>query len=485
MTVSRVVRTALAFAVLSACAPRGAARPAAVATGLHAAAGVPGWTAAEVRMLQARLHRVLGGAALATSGVAILDAGARPLFVRRERAPMVPASTFKLLVGTAALTALGPDFRFTTTLECVDEPHDGTLDGDVYVVGSGDPSLTRDDLRAGVATIARAGLRRVRGGVVADATAFSGPEVNRGWERDDLEYGFAAGTSALSLDQGTVEFHLVPGLVGAPAAIRVLPRSDAVRVIGGVVTAYSTLLSIERAPARNDFTFSGRIEAGAEQSFWRPVVDLPRYAAQVVRATLRGGGIAVDGAPRAGLAPVAPLVLWRHRSKPLRDIVRRMMFESNNHFAEQLLRATGATRGAGSDANGALVERDLLRRDGVPQDGLRIVDGSGLAPSDRVAPLTLATLLARFAREPDGPYFIAAIPRIGIEGTVKWRHVSDARGRARGKSGHIADVNALAGYVQTRGHGRVAFALLVNGRRADDRAVDRGIDAALDVLARS
>jgi D-alanyl-D-alanine carboxypeptidase/D-alanyl-D-alanine-endopeptidase (penicillin-binding protein 4) len=116
---------------------------------------------------------------------------------------------------------------------------------------------------------------------------------------------------------------------------------------------------------------------------------------------------------------------------------------------------------------------------------LRIVDGSGLAPDDRVAALTLATLLARVAHEPAGAILFADLPRVGIEGTVQLRQVTDALGRVRAKSGHIADVNALAGYVQTRRHGRVSFAIVVNDRRADAGSVDRGIDRALDLLARS
>jgi D-alanyl-D-alanine carboxypeptidase/D-alanyl-D-alanine-endopeptidase (penicillin-binding protein 4) len=178
-------------------------------------------------------------------------------------------------------------------------------------------------------------------------------------------------------------------------------------------------------------------------------------------------------------------VLWRHRSPPLLAIVHEMFLESNNHFAEQLLRALGATRGAGTESSGGRIEREVLVRDGVPEDGLRIVDGSGLAANDRVAPITLAMLLARAAVEPGGAAFVATLPRVGIEGTVRWRRVHDALGRARAKSGHIHDVNALAGYVQTRHHGRVAFAIIVNDRRADDGPVDAGIDRMLDLLARS
>jgi D-alanyl-D-alanine carboxypeptidase/D-alanyl-D-alanine-endopeptidase (penicillin-binding protein 4) len=106
-----------------------------------------------------------------------------------------------------------------------------------------------------------------------------------------------------------------------------------------------------------------------------------------------------------------------------------------------------------------------------------------LAPSDRIAPISLATLLARTAQQPIGTELLSALPRVGIEGTVRRRQLTDALGRARAKSGHIENVNALVGYVQTHRHGRVAFAFMVNDPRADDGSVDEGIDRALDVLA--
>jgi len=481
----RRLAAAVLAAALAACGHQPAAPPPAAPAPIAVAPSAPGWSAGEIRALQAQLRAALGASALATSGLAVVDAQGRALFVRRERIPATPASSFKVLVGAAALQTLGPEYRFATTLETLTAPQDGAVHGDVYLVGDGDPTLTRDDLRAGAGAVARAGVRAVSGGVVGDGTAFLAPEINPGWETDDLQYGYAAGTSALSLDQGTVEFHLVPGAIGAPARIVTLPPSSMVRVLGGLITSYATLLQIQRDPLRNDFTFSGRLATGAEQSFWRPVVDLSRYAADVARAMLRSRGVDVQGGARAGIAPVAPFVLWRHRSAPLRAIVPGMMLSSNNHFAEQLLRAVGATRGAASEAGGAAIERAMLAREGVPQAGLRVVDASGLAPGDRIAPLTLAMLLAKTALEPIGPTFVRSLPRVGIEGTVRYHRLTDALGRARAKSGHIEDVNALAGYVETARHGRVAFAFIVNDRRADDGPVDAGIDRALDILARS
>ncbi|GAC1408476.1 MAG: D-alanyl-D-alanine carboxypeptidase/D-alanyl-D-alanine-endopeptidase [Candidatus Velthaea sp.] len=419
----------------------------------------------------------------ANSGIAIVDANARPLFVKRERTPFAPASTFKMLAAIGSLQTYGPNFRFETDMRALDDPSGGVVKSDLFLVGSGDPTLTSDDLRAGAGAVYRSGARTIDGALVADASAFGGAEVNKAWEPGDLQYGFAAGTSALSVDQGTVEFHLVPTSAGTPARIQIRPPSDAVRVGGAVITSYATSLSIERAAARNDFTFDGRVAVGAEQSFWRPIVNMPLYAGRVATSMLRSRGIDVRDGVRTGIAPLGGRVFWLHRSAPLHEIVRDMLFTSNNHFAEQLLRSLGAQRGVGTEATGGTVVRALFERDGVPTNGLRIVDGSGLAASDRIAPISMATFLARAAAEPVGKTLIASLPRVGIEGTVRYRRVTAALGRARAKSGHIENVNALAGYVETKTHGRVAFSFIVNDRRADDGPVDDGITRALDVLA--
>jgi D-alanyl-D-alanine carboxypeptidase/D-alanyl-D-alanine-endopeptidase (penicillin-binding protein 4) len=452
-------------------------------TPLVAAPKAPAWSAASLRDVQRRLAAALDDPTLQTSGIAIVDANARPLFVRRERKPYVPASTFKVLAAISALQTFGPQFRFVTNLRTLERAADGTVSGDMWLVGSGDPTLTSDDLRAAAGVVARSGVRRIEGALVADASAFAGPEVNPAWDLDDLQYDYAAGTSALSVDEGTVEFHLVPTSPGVPARIEIRPPGDAVHIAGSIITGYSTALSIDRAPAQNQFTFGGHVAVGGEQSFWRPVAEMPVYAGRVMRAMLRGRGIAVRDGVRVGVAPLGGHVIWEHRSKPLSDIVREMLFVSNNHFAEQLLRAVGAERGIGTERSGGAVERSVFERDGVPQAGLRIVDGSGLAPSDRIAPISIATLLARTAAQPIGATLLSDLPRVGIEGTVRWRQLTDALGRARAKSGHIENVNALVGYVQTRNHGRVAFAFMVNDPRADDGPVDSGINRALDVLA--
>jgi len=136
----RVARAllALALALTTGCARHAVAAVAVPHAALPAAAPqAPAWSTGDLRRLRSRLAGPLGLSALATSGIAIVDAMGRSLFVRRDRAAATPASTFKLLVAVTALQTLGPDYRFETRLEALDEPHDGTLNGDLYLVGDG------------------------------------------------------------------------------------------------------------------------------------------------------------------------------------------------------------------------------------------------------------------------------------------------------------------------------------------------------------
>jgi D-alanyl-D-alanine carboxypeptidase/D-alanyl-D-alanine-endopeptidase (penicillin-binding protein 4) len=447
-------------------------------------AAVPHWSDDAIRSLDTRLSAIVDGTPLETSGIAIVDAAGRPLYERNASHPYAPASTFKLLAATTALATLGPDYRFPTDVRSLAAPADGVVHGDVWLVGSGDPTLTGDDLRAAAGALAQAGVREIDGALIADASAFGGREVNPAWDPDDLQYDYAAGTAALSIDGGTVEFHLVPQAFGAPARIDVRPSAAGVVVHGSVTTGSSTDLTIDRAPDANVFTFGGHVAVNAEQSFFRPVIRQPLYVARVFAADLAARGVTLRDGVRTGTAPIGGTELWQHRSAPLREIERFMLVTSDNHDAEMLLRAVGAEFGIGTEASGSQVERAWLRELGVPLAGLHVVDGSGLAPSDRVAAISLATLLARSAVRPIGPTLIGDLPRVGFEGTVKYRQLTDALGRTRAKSGHITGVNALAGYVQTRTHGRVAFAFLINDVRADETPADSGIDHALDLLAR-
>jgi D-alanyl-D-alanine carboxypeptidase/D-alanyl-D-alanine-endopeptidase (penicillin-binding protein 4) len=424
------------------------------------------------------------------AGLVVLASDGTPLFARNARVPMTPASTLKLLIAATALDEFGPARRFDSSFVALAPPVDGVIEGPLWLVGGGDPLLRSDDLRGGVGALVRAGVRRVIGGLVVDTTAFSGPEQNPMWDRADLQEDYAAGTSALSLDGNVVEFRVTPGAVGEAARIDVVPRNPNVGYHGSIVTGYSTDLNIERVASadktlrRNDFAISGRIGAGVRQSFYLPVLGIAAYAGGAAQAMLQDRGIELAGGLRPGEAPLAAVTLWLHHSLPLGALVREMLVFSDNHTAEQLLRVVGFERArSGTERAGIRVERAYLVRTEVPTAGMNIVDGSGLSPNDRTPALVLAMVVQRATRRSAGDALLRGLPLVGVEGTVRRHELHAALGRARAKSGHIEGVNALAGTLATRRHGRIAFAFIVNDARSDADVVTRSEDRALDALA--
>ena len=382
------------------------------------------WSAGERARLSRNLHAAFVPAIAGAKrwSFAVVSADGTIYGERADRA-VVPASVQKLIVAAAALDELGPAYRFHTIFAGREGVAGGVLEGNLWLVGSGDPSLQSSDVRNGVGVLARSGLRHVNGGVVVDATAQSGPELNPHWATADDGQDYAAPTSAISLDGDTIASHEIVG--------------------------------------------------GAEQTVWTPMQDVSRYVAARVNAMLVASGITAAMAPGVGPAPLESVVLWDHRSPNLQALETHMLFLSDNHYAEQLLRTVGAeASGSPSDKGGIDAERRFLARLGVPAPGLQLYDGSGLSPENRVAAITLARLLAASERS-----IYLLLPLGGRQGTLQDYDFTTALGRVRAKSGHLDSVASLAGYVTTRRHGRVAFAFLINGSPGDpDAAIVRAVD---------
>ena len=487
-----VVLASTLAGALAGCAPPPALSQAAEMHRSAAVAQAPQWAPADAARVGRIAEATLHGPYLDYAGIAIADEEGRILYGRNESRALAPASTMKTIVGAAALATLGADTRLDTSLESLGAPNaEGRID-DLWLVGGGDPVLDPEQLRGGIATLVQRGVRRIDGDLIVDATSFRGPEQNPAWAPDDFEYGYASGTSALSLNWNVIEFRITPTQIGAPAEVRVFPADPSIVIHGSATTGYGTTLRIDRVAAgRNEFTVAGTIAAGARQSYYRPVAGIPLWAGQVAAQMLRERGVELAGTVRLGPDPLAGERLWEHRSPPLKTMVKQMFFESDNHIAEQLLRVLGSQSDSplgevdGTTLAGARAERGYLEDLRVTTPGFRIVDASGLAGSDRVAPVTFVRLLAAVARSPIGPLYVSSLPRAGIEGTVRHHVLTAALGRVWAKSGHIADVNALVGFVQTRDRGRLAFAFVVNRPYADDASsIDAGVDRALDGLAR-
>ena len=198
----------------------------------------------------------------------------------------------------------------------------------------------------------------------------------------------------------------------------------------------------------------------------------------VVDAVLHKYAITTAGPARVDAAPLGAQTLWAHRSPPLKDIAHHMLVVSDNHVAEQLLRTIAAAQGhRGVELQGIAVEAAFLSQLGVPDRGLRLYDGSGLSPGNRIAPRSLAAVIEDAQHVPGLP-LIMGFPLVGIEGTVKGHTLRRALGRVRAKSGHITGVDGLAGVIQTKHHGTLAFAFITND--ADDGTVEDAEDKIFD-----
>jgi D-alanyl-D-alanine carboxypeptidase/D-alanyl-D-alanine-endopeptidase (penicillin-binding protein 4) len=209
-----------------------------------------------------------------------------------------------------------------------------------------------------------------------------------------------------------------------------------------------------------------------------------RNAALAFRDALRGAGITVSGVPAVGKAPADAFALGAVASPPIAKLVRWMNQESDNFIAELLLKQLGATSGApGTSARGASVVRASLAAAGIPLAGVRIVDGSGLSPYNRITATTLASLLqAAWSNPVIRKAFIDSLPVAGRTGTLAARmRAPPARGRVAAKTGTTASASTLAGYVR----GRFAFAVLSNGRPVNQYRARQAQDRFAGVLAGS
>ncbi|MDQ2907970.1 MAG: D-alanyl-D-alanine carboxypeptidase/D-alanyl-D-alanine-endopeptidase, partial [Candidatus Eremiobacteraeota bacterium] len=252
------------------------------------------------------------------TGIVVVAGDGSQLFERRATVPVTPASTLKLLVAATALDVLGPQHRFETRFVAAAPPDaTGTVRGDLWLVGGGDPSLTSDQLRDGVGALARTGVRRIDGSLDVDDSAFSGPEQNPRWDPSDLTYDYAAGTSAISLDEDTVEFDVTPDPGGGAATIKVVPSNDSIVFDGHIASGgSSSFVSILRKPEtphvgtdparapepRNEYDVDGNVVQGEMQRFLEPVLGMPGYVGGAAAAMLAQRLIALFLLFSAGLS---------------------------------------------------------------------------------------------------------------------------------------------------------------------------------------
>ncbi|PKW19324.1 D-alanyl-D-alanine carboxypeptidase/D-alanyl-D-alanine endopeptidase [Saccharopolyspora spinosa] len=413
------------------------------------------------------------------TGVVVRDPATDEVLYSRQAADRAtPASNAKLLTSAAALEALGPEYRFRTDV-VTDAPQLGpVLSGDLYLRGTGDPTLLAADYDRLAEQVAAAGIRLVRGRLLTDSSWFDDVPLGTGWAWDDEPYYFAAPVSALTVapdadfDAGTAIVRVSPTAEGRPAAVQLEPATGVVQIDNRTTTSAADGepdVTVEREHGGSRVVVSGTVPAGAQPFEDFTTVPNPAgYAADVFARALTAHGVTIRGTGE-GTAPAGGRELASRHSIPLRELLVPFLKLSNNGHAEVLVKAMGReVRGDGSWSAGLEVLTDKLSRLGVDPAVLRMVDGSGLSTMDQVTPEQLAVLLDNARERPWFRSWYDALPVAGVAdrmvgGTLRNRMAGTAaENNVHAKTGSMTGVTSLSGYVTTANGRELVFSVVFN-----------------------
>ena len=409
-------------------------------------------------------------------GVVVVSlASGDTLFARNADRQLLPASTMKLFTSAVALERFGADYRFTT--EVLREGavgSDGVLRGNLILRGAGDPSFSRRfaDGTSGetpMAAIARlvwqAGVRRVSGDIVGDASAFDDRMVPEGWRSRYLGAHYAARVSALSYNENLLTVRVKAA--GKSAAVSFEPALSGLAVVNNVKVVSGRGARIGVRQTDDGIEVRGTVGAAGSGTSVQVVAEHPALMTTAAfRAALEAQGIVVESQVRLGKAANGAPRVAVLPSATLGELVTTMNGESNNHFAEMLFRNSARSVGVVGSADNAniLLRRFLYEKAGVQPTDVYAADGSGLSTADRVTPRAMVQLLGYASRAPWHDVLEQSLPVAGRTETLRRRmKYTPAMGNLHAKTGTTNDVASLGGYVMSRDGEHLAFSFIYNG----------------------
>ncbi len=488
------------------------------------------------RTLEQRIDQVLADPEVARGfwGVEVVSlVSGKELYSYNAGRLFTPASNTKLFTTAAALALIGPDYKFHTTVETkglVDKY--GRLNGDLLLVGRGDPNLSGRVLPYNGRTdrsnppirvlenladqLVQKGVKYVDGDLVADDTYFAFERYGYGWSQEDLVSQDGAPASALTINDNVIFLSVLPAdRPGEKAFVNITPYPGYYKLDNRVMTTPAGTgprnVTISRQPGSNELTMWGNIpldDAGFTDAL--AIEDPAQFAGQLFRDLLEKRGIVVYGETRvrhtelaslstfsvtsmaaAGgggdVRPVpvnAPVVLASAESAPLIEDLQVINKISQNLHAELILRLLGREKGNSGTIEGGLdVVRGFLTQAGIRPDEYTFFDGSGLSRQNLVTPAAIVKLLKFVAVQPWGAQFLGTLPLGGVDGSISFRfRGTAAQGHVQAKTGSLGHVNVLSGYATTVHGDRVVFAIMGNNHNLGNRQALQVIDSIVNAI---
>ncbi len=388
-----------------------------------------------------------------------------------ENNSLVPASTTKLLTTETAMSLLGPKFRWNTQLEYSGEiDAAGTLNGNLYIVGSGDPSLGTG--KAGAYTysqivsdfiyaLSSKGIRKINGNIITQTAVFKENKIA------------ALPENIVWLDRGN---YFLP--VGS--TLNIDPRNEK-----NIIKKANPFVDEKRyfyvSPYNKQMVFA---EVFSGTGITTKLPDAPNYLANSLRSNLPKNGIAITGQTIVKMTDSEPekrMVITSYKSPTLKEIIYDTNQRSDNALAEAILRMVGFHKaGDQSLESGRMVVVNHLKSKNFDIDGLNYMDGSGLSKSNLVTPIAQVKFLSDIMQEPYYKDFQESLPIAGQTGTLKKMFFGNSYGQIFAKTGTLNKVKCLAGYIKTRTGKTLAFSMLVNNYSGSVDQVKARMEKLLD-----
>ncbi|MER2090187.1 MAG: D-alanyl-D-alanine carboxypeptidase/D-alanyl-D-alanine-endopeptidase [Sporosarcina sp.] len=424
----------------------------------------------------------------ATTGVSIRKAESGEIIYSHFGDTRVhPASVMKMLTGVAALETLGEEYRFKTELYMDGKLKDGVLHGNLYLKGKGDPTLTKNELKAFASELKTKGIRSIRGNLYGDDTWYDSVRLSQDLNWSDESYYTGSQISALTLspnedyDAGTTIVEVNPAAKpGQAGKVGMVPTNSYMTIINKTETVAKKgkkSITVERQHGSNTLVVSGTIPVNATKTrTWASVWEPTTYTADVFKQTIEQQGITFLESSKVERKKVSKgaTLLASNRSMPLKELFIPFMKFSNNGHAEVLVKEMGrAVVGEGSWDKGLAVMEGALADMGVDTRNMLLRDGSGMSHKNLVTANEVSKLLYTAQSKGWHPVFLDSLPLAGnkerfIGGTLRHRMKGTAAaGNVQAKTGALNGVTALSGYVKTADGETLIFSIMVNNYLSD------------------
>ncbi len=398
------------------------------------------------------------------------------LYTKNADKLFVPASNLKLFTALGAYLSLSPNFTFQTQLL--------THNKNIYIKFDGDPSFTDQDLNNLFVSLKNSGVNTITGNIYLDTQTLGGRNSGPGWMWDELNICYAAPINSIMINHNCVNYTLTPS-----AALQPKTSIDAVNIIDQATVSDASPTDCPlnlTTTGRNDYILTGCIAKNTKPiDLSIALSDPERYAKQLILQDLKNNQIAFKGQIIEKMTPVGSQIISTHFSKPLSDLIREMLKNSDNQIAGVVFKTIGAHFYHHPTNWGESVAalKAILKNTPINLTNAVIIDGSGVSRYNLITPDQLSSLLSViFHDKTIAKPYIESLPIAGKDGTLQDR-MKNLKGKVYAKTGSMTGVESLSGYIQTKHHSVLSFVIVINNFSMPKKQASDLIDSIVEQLA--